>query len=111
MRSTLNGLKIRVPSSSPPFNIMRAKVATSSAVENTPACPDTPAILRVVGSWTLPRRKLPSASRSVGAMRERSSADGRKAVSVIPSGSKIRSLANTSKGFPLVLRTISASKM
>ena len=34
-----------------------ANKATSPAVEKTPACPATPPMRRVVGSWTVPRRR------------------------------------------------------
>ena len=40
--STVSGLNTRTPSSSPPFSIIWAKRARSSAVENSPAWPATP---------------------------------------------------------------------
>src|SRR5581483_5602509 len=61
----VSGLKRRTPSSWPPFSIICAKRARSSAVENTPACPATPPILRAVGSCTTPRSGAPPFSRSV----------------------------------------------
>ena len=98
MRRTLRGLRIRTPSSSPPFTIIRANRAVSDAVENRPAWPETPPILRVVGSWTTPRRNDPSASLSVGAVRSSKDGSGRKVVSFMPRGSKMRSRANRSIG-------------
>ena len=64
--ATVSGLKRRTPSSSPPSSIIWAKRARSSAVENRPAWPATPPMLRAVGSWTTPRRGGPVLSEALG---------------------------------------------
>ena len=116
IRATVSGARMRTPSCDPLFNSIRAKMETSAAVLNSPACPATPAMRRAVGSCTTPRsifRSGPSHGHpygvqfSVGAMRGCSAAGGLNPVSFIPSGLKIRSRANSSSGLPLTRRTMS----
>src|SRR2546423_8794112 len=48
--ATVIGLKILTPPYSPPFRIIWQKIARSSAVEKSPACPATPPMRKEVGS-------------------------------------------------------------
>ena len=88
---------------------MRQKLARSAAVLNRPAWPATPPMRRAVGSCTTPRSIVISGpwhgqpkrvQLSVGAIRGASDAGGLNIVSLMPSGSKMRSRANRSSGMP-----------
>jgi hypothetical protein len=118
MRAMVSGASTRALPIAPPPSIIRAKRVRSPAVEKTPAWPATPPIRRAVGSCTRPRNMTPSVPRhdaspaaqgSVGAMRGINEAGGRNVVAAMPSGVKIRSRTNASRGRLLTRLTMSPS--
>ena len=103
--ATVSGDSTRAPFQLPPASSIRAKVARSSPVLKSPACPATPPIRLAVGSWTTPRSigapgvlqgQASGWQASVGAMRSRSDSGGRNIVSCIPSGPNARAFRNAS---------------
>ena len=89
----------------PPSSMESANVATSEAVENSPACPATPPIMLAFSSctspWMIRLRKVLSSA--VGTLRSRIEGGWLKAVFVIFSGAKISRRQNASSASPAVL--------